>query len=197
MSDRGDKTRELICREACRLFAEKGYKEVTMTDICERTGLSRGGLYRHYESTEQIFRQIIRQMSSGQEDVISGKIARQLPAVQILNETLMQYREEMLDHEQSLSIAFCEFFSRLSDRDGPSFLYEQYLGSKKTWEALISYGMATDEFKTVDPAAVYDMLVFAYQGVRLYSKLIRIDPETPDHIITLIRTLLLKEQEEK
>lgn len=55
MSAKGDKTKELICSEAYKLFAEKGFKEVTMKDICEKTGLSRGGLYRHYSSTEEIF----------------------------------------------------------------------------------------------------------------------------------------------
>ena len=40
MSAKGDKTKELICSEAYKLFAEKGFKEVTMKDICEKTGLS-------------------------------------------------------------------------------------------------------------------------------------------------------------
>ena len=44
MGVKGEKTKELIRQEAYRLFAEKGFKEVTMKDICVRTGLSRGGL---------------------------------------------------------------------------------------------------------------------------------------------------------
>lgn len=44
MSLRGDKTKQEIRDKAYQLFAEKGFKEVTMKDICERTGLSRGGL---------------------------------------------------------------------------------------------------------------------------------------------------------
>lgn len=50
MSLRGDKTKQEIRDAAYRLFEEKGFKEVTMKDICEQTGLSRGGLYRHYET---------------------------------------------------------------------------------------------------------------------------------------------------
>jgi len=30
-----------------------------MTDICEQTGLSRGGLYRYYSGTDQIFSEIL------------------------------------------------------------------------------------------------------------------------------------------
>ena len=60
MGTKGDQTRQLICMEALKLFTKRGYKDVTMKDICEKTGLSRGGLYRHYESTEQIFLEIVK-----------------------------------------------------------------------------------------------------------------------------------------
>ena len=59
MNKRGQETRKHIKKCACSLFAEKGFKQVTMKDICEVTKLSRGGLYCHYESTRQIFPDII------------------------------------------------------------------------------------------------------------------------------------------
>ena len=34
MSAKGDKTKKFICSEAHKLFAEKGFKKVTMQDIC-------------------------------------------------------------------------------------------------------------------------------------------------------------------
>ena len=46
MGEKGERTREKIRCKAYGLFAEKGFQAVTMTDICERTGLNRGGLYR-------------------------------------------------------------------------------------------------------------------------------------------------------
>lgn len=55
MGRKGTETKEAILRQAYQLFAEKGFKAVTMTDICEKTGLSRGGLYRYYSGTGQIF----------------------------------------------------------------------------------------------------------------------------------------------
>ena len=65
MSRKGDDTRKMILESASELFAEKGFKDVSMSDICEKTGLSRGGLYRHYSSTSEIFREII---SGGKRD---------------------------------------------------------------------------------------------------------------------------------
>ena len=59
MSKKGSETKRLIKEQAYKLFAIRGFKDVTMKDICEITGLSRGGLYRHYDSTDQIFSEII------------------------------------------------------------------------------------------------------------------------------------------
>lgn len=88
MSLRGDKTKQEIRDKAYQLFAEKGFKEVTMKDICERTGLSRGGLYRHYESTEQIFLEIVNAFSDQQKNDVCEKIEKRVPAAVILEELL-------------------------------------------------------------------------------------------------------------
>ena len=47
MNKRGQETRKHIKKCACSLFAEKGFKQVTMKDICDAAKLSRGGLYCH------------------------------------------------------------------------------------------------------------------------------------------------------
>lgn len=74
MGTKGEKTKRIICENAFQLFAEKGFKDVTMKDICEKTGLSRGGLYRHYENTGQIFLEIIRVLMADQQNEFEEKI---------------------------------------------------------------------------------------------------------------------------
>ena len=54
MGKKGDATKAAIRNTALHLFIRKGFKDVTMKDICEAAGLSRGGLYMHYGSTGQI-----------------------------------------------------------------------------------------------------------------------------------------------
>lgn len=60
MSKKGDETKKMIIEAAKQLFAQRGFKDVTMSDICAATELSRGGLYRHYASTAEIFKELIR-----------------------------------------------------------------------------------------------------------------------------------------
>ena len=194
MSLRGDKTKQEIRDKAYQLFAEKGFKEVTMKDICERTGLSRGGLYRHYESTGQIFLEIVDAFSDQQTNEIFTKIEQHIPAITILEEVLAKYASEMIDCENSISLAIYEFYSNpaLSKKDNS--VKKRYETSKSTWIKLINYGIGTKEFNPVNPESIFNVIIFAYQGVRMYSKLMKIDPDIPTQIINEIKRLLLPEE---
>ena len=103
MGKKGDGTRKLIRERAAGLFAQRGFKNVTMNDICQVTGLSRGGLYRHYDSTKQIFSEIVDELMQAQDNELSEKMKAEFPATQILDEILERYRREMMDGEASLT----------------------------------------------------------------------------------------------
>ncbi len=48
-----------ICDVARTLFIEKGFENTTMKDIKEKTGISIGGLYYHYENIFEILKDVI------------------------------------------------------------------------------------------------------------------------------------------
>lgn len=193
INKRGEETRKLIKKCACGLFASKGFKQVTMKDICEAASLSRGGLYCHYESTQEIFKEIINDFMCRQEDTFSEKIAQNIPAKEILNEVLEKYKAEMLDGQASLSLAIYEYFSIADASETENELYTQYLASFKAWKNLLDYGIQTGEFNPVDIRPVFDLIIFSYQGVRMYSKLMPINEEIPQGIIEQIRKIIVKE----
>ncbi|MEY8392995.1 TetR/AcrR family transcriptional regulator [Lachnospiraceae bacterium 45-W7] len=195
MNKRGQETRKHIKKYACSLFAEKGFKQVTMKDICEVAKISRGGLYCHYESTRQIFQEIVDEMTSEQDNEIDLRIEQNHSAVAILDDILNKYENEMLDSKSSLSIAIYEYFSIPDIATKKNALYEQYLISANTWRKLIQYGIDRHEFNEVDISAVFDIIVFSYQGVRMYSKLMPVDKETPFRIIKEVRKILVKKSD--
>ena len=193
INKRGEETRKLIKKCACDLFASKGFKQVTMKDICEAASLSRGGLYCHYESTQEIFKEIINDFMRRQEDTFSEKIGQNIPAKEILNEVLEKYKAEMLDGQASLSLAIYEYFSIADVSETENELNTQYLASFKAWKNLLDYGIQTGEFNLVDIRPVFDLIIFSYQGVRMYSKLMPINEEIPQGIIEQIRKIIVKE----
>lgn len=189
MGAKGDKTKQFIKQQAKILFANKGFKNVTMKDICEVTELSRGGLYRHYNSTEQIFSEIISEFLDVQNDLFSESINKGLSATEILNEILNRYKAEMIDTQSSLSMAIYEYFSSRGKEENA--LSKRYILSYDSWSMLIKYGISRGEFKQVDINGVFDIILFSYQGVRMYSQLMPIPKETPKRIIEQIKSLLL------
>jgi TetR/AcrR family transcriptional regulator, transcriptional repressor for nem operon len=52
-------TKEHILRVSFGLFLQKSYKEVTMKEIVEKTGVSKGAFYHYFSSKEEIFLEII------------------------------------------------------------------------------------------------------------------------------------------
>ena len=191
MGKKGDETKRLILEKAMALFAKKGFKNVTMKDICIDTGLSRGGLYRHYESTNQIFSEIIDILMNTQDNELSSKIENEVPAPVILDEILERYKKEMLDSSGSLSIAILEFYSENQPSDNDNVLFEQYLYSKDMLSYFISYRVNRGEFNNVNSEEIIDMIIFSYQGVRMFSTIMPIDEQIPNRIINHIKKALL------
>lgn len=191
VNKKGEATRQTIKENAYLLFAEKGFKEVTMKDICEATGLSRGGLYCHYTGTGQIFSEIIHDLMSRQDQDFQTKLNSGISAVTILDEVLNRYQIEMTDSAACLSVAIFEYFSMQEHGSKENSIYEQYLLSSEMWQSLIQYGIGRKEFYPADVRAVIDLLLFSYQGVRMYSCLMPVDETIPAHILGEIRKILV------
>jgi TetR/AcrR family transcriptional regulator, transcriptional repressor for nem operon len=51
--------REHILETAFKLFLQKNFKEVTMREIVEKTGLSKGAFYHYFESKETLFEEVV------------------------------------------------------------------------------------------------------------------------------------------
>lgn len=52
-------TKSHIIKESLKLFLKKSFKDVTLSEILEKTGLSKGAFYYYYKSKEQLFLEII------------------------------------------------------------------------------------------------------------------------------------------
>ena len=53
-------TRDYILRKSFELFLQKSYKEVTMKEIVEKTGLSKGAFYHYFPSKENVFEEVVK-----------------------------------------------------------------------------------------------------------------------------------------
>ncbi|MBN1360575.1 MAG: CerR family C-terminal domain-containing protein [Sedimentisphaerales bacterium] len=56
----GIETRERILRVACRVFADKGYHDATVEEICSQAGTNIAAINYHFGSKDQLYAQVWR-----------------------------------------------------------------------------------------------------------------------------------------
>ncbi len=70
--DKGSSTRQHILAEATRLFTTHGYEETSIDAILKACAISRGALYHHFGSKDQLFEAVFEAI---EEEVASATVA--------------------------------------------------------------------------------------------------------------------------
>src|SRR5947209_7397518 len=80
----GDATRRQLLDVATHLFAEQGYDLTSIEQVLGEAGVSRGSLYHHYDSKEQLFEAVVEQLEQGVVEQLMGVVVRHRDPVKIL-----------------------------------------------------------------------------------------------------------------
>ena len=190
MATKGERTRETILDAAYTLFAKKGFKQVTMKDVCEATSMSRGGLYSHFSSTSQLFEALLEKITEKDALDFQEQMKQGASAATILEEALKLMEEEMKHPEDSLSIAMYEYAETVDSE----VMERLNKASKKKWKQLIRYGIEHGEFQDVDASEIVNVILYSYQGVRMWSRILPMKPKTIHSIVENVKRQLLGEQ---
>ncbi len=190
MTTKRDRTRESIIKESYALFAVNGFKQVTMKDVCEVTGMSRGGLYSHFSGKDKLFEAILEKITEEGSNDYQGEIERGTSAVKILEKALDRMEEEMKHPEDSLSIALYEYAETVN----PDVMERLNRNAEEKWKSLIRYGIKRGEFREVNIDQIVNVILYSYQGVRMWSRIISLKPKTIRSITDNIRKQLIGEQ---
>ena len=110
MGEKSLQKKKYILETARKVFMEKGYKNVTMKDIVEACDISRGGLYLYFNSTAEIFREVLHMESEEADDVFSDSIREDATATEILALFLKEQKKELLSKKDNLAIATYEYY---------------------------------------------------------------------------------------
>ncbi|MDD6262403.1 MAG: TetR/AcrR family transcriptional regulator [Clostridiales bacterium] len=188
MGAKGDAARKRILDEARMLFAQKGYSEVTMKDVCEAVGMSRGGVYRHYTSTEDIFAAII---CREQEQAIAAlkKAEKENRPPEIILLTFLRNRANYYLHqESSFENAITEFAQ--NSAKGKAILVERAKTSVKIMSHLIRLGCESGAFCCGDEVAAAEHLLWLLEGMAKHNALIPIGEDEIDKLIKQFKVML-------
>ncbi|HRS97043.1 MAG TPA: TetR/AcrR family transcriptional regulator [Smithella sp.] len=96
--------RNNILKAARRLFFDRGFKAVTVDDIAEKAGVSKGSIYLCFESKEEIYAQILISDNIILNDIIKNFSLIEASASQLLKEFARIYVNYFLNDKELFRI---------------------------------------------------------------------------------------------
>ena len=108
-------TIETILSVSAKLFLEKGFDKTSMMDIAKTAGISKGAIYHHFQSKDEIIKSVTERQAQAVKDVmenflsetysLSGKEQLQL----ILERNFENQKAHYLDDVMSIRMKSAEF----------------------------------------------------------------------------------------
>ena len=186
MGEKSEQKRKFILETARKVFVEKGFKKVTMKDIVEACEISRGGLYLYFESTGQIFLEVMKLESEETDDVFSDKITEDATAADILVLFLQEQKKELLRRKDTLTQAIYEYYFENQPGKKDNILKKQFDSAVKIMEKLIETGVGNGELYCEDCQGTARNIMFVLEGLKISAQTIGITAETVDREIRFI-----------
>lgn len=195
MGEKSVRKKQFILKKAREVFAERGYKDVTMKDIVDACEISRGGLYLYFNSTKEIFLEVLNMKdTSEEEDVFTKAVNENASSSDILALFLQEQKRELCNESESLTMATYEFFfaNKLPKSENP--LKAQFDGAVQIIEKLITDGTETGEFICGDAKGAARNIMYVLEGLRIMSQTVGITEKAVNREILYLMKELLAEQ---
>lgn len=189
METKGKRTKQFIIERALALFATKGYIAVTMKDICESCQMSRGGVYRYFASTKEIFTEALATDLELSRAIVSENIQEGVPADRIMDVYFMQEMEAIFSKENGLYFAIHEFaFAEPEQKTG---LNKRMEDSLEILTSIFEYGQKTQVFKFFDRRQIATHILYFMDSLKTSSSILEMDKAMVEDQIALLKSLYM------
>ncbi|MBI4517875.1 MAG: TetR/AcrR family transcriptional regulator [Deltaproteobacteria bacterium] len=162
--------RAQILHAAQRCIAEKGYHAATMDDIVRAAGLSKGSLYWHFGSKEEVFLAlfdaIVEEVFAAWEQEAAAT-ANTLDLIQRQGDIVI----ERLSSQRKLLRAWAEFFNHPAGRARLAAVYRR---TRNTLNRLVRRGISRGELRKLPAPAVSAAITALGEGLVVQAV---VDPE--------------------
>ena len=193
MGERSLQKKQLILEKAREVFVEKGFRSVTMKDIVDACGISRGGLYLYYADTEKIFLDVLAEEVENAEDVFAENVGEDASASEILALFFKEQKKEILGSRNTLAAAVYEYaFANPRSTE----LKKRFNNGVAVLEKLIRMGVESGEFIDADARTAARNVMYVLEGLKIASVTMGISAENIDSELYLLMQGLVIEEEE-
>ncbi len=169
-----NETKEFILKTSLILFLQKSYRDVTMNEIVQKTGLSKGAFYHYFSSKEALFKEIATMFLSMGGIEYSSFSNNSLKTfycnyIDYLGNTFLEINKMVaeVDGKSSNFNFFLILFEAVSRF--PEFLemeLELHKKDKEAWKNIISIARAGNEIQSSSTdEEIANLFLFCTDGV--------------------------------
>ena len=187
-------TKEDILNVSLGLFLQKGFNEVTMREIVEKTGMSKGAIYHYFKSKEQLFLEVIDKTLFSAVGIEYSKFS---------TDSLNQFYHDYLNHFYDYTNQFLTHSENNISTDQrmnytalildalkrlPQF-HEKLMESRQlelnAWENIVRTARAKGEINShMDDVQIAEMFVYSADGVGITSIFLKWKSGKPRYTLT-------------
>jgi AcrR family transcriptional regulator len=186
-STENNSKREVIIKEASKLFKEKGFNATSMRDLAERLGVEAPSLYNHIQSKSELLKIICNNVG----DKFTAKVAEiertKIPAIEKVEKLLRFHIHEMMNYYEEEYVSGHEW--RYLKDPYLSEYREQRRDYRKHFAAIIQQGIDQKEIKKeIDANTAVLILLNAITSIDQWHRIVHkvSSKELEENIITIL-----------
>lgn len=180
--------KDLIADSALSCFLTAGYNNTSVDEIVRASGVSKGGIYWHFKSKEDIFVYIIeRQISMWFLQFLSSLSEGDSASVK-LTKYINHYLKNV---DTPITALISEFFMQTRDEEILKRIHSSALKKQTVLREIVATAVSTGEFSDIDIDAATATFMALIDGL-MHQWMITKDKQSLKHNITVALQIFLR-----
>lgn len=149
-----------ILEAALDLFTERGFKATRLEDVASRAGLSKAAIYLYFKDKTSLLMAIVQAMAGANINLAGSMIAQHQGLVAPLLQQLLGFMAGRIDQSRMPDLMKLVISESRAHPEIGRFYLDNVIGQAlPLFQSLIERGIATGEFRAVDPRLAVKCIV--------------------------------------
>lgn len=159
------KRKEKILEAALLCFNKKGYHKTSIDDIALNGKISKGGIYYHFKSKEELFLKLFNFRLNRYTEQLKAYIQEESDPVKRIRILIQKWGLILKENEDFFK--FCMEFSSMGAREKEirKEMTSFYRSSVEIFRQIIEDGISIGEFENIDAEKIARLIYFLSHGV--------------------------------
>lgn len=190
MQSKSSKKRDLILDQAKQVFIREGFTRVTMQDIIDECGISRGGIYLYFSTVDEIFIEVVKRHNRAKIDAIKYSIENSADFHRLIDDFFAEQKEKLLNMDKSLFAAMTEFCFSHKNKSDRDFYTEQFFNTKEIMLELLKCGKSNKAVAARNIEDLADSIMFMIEGLRSLAVSSGVSPALADRQLEICKRMV-------